>query len=228
MKKAVILLSGGLDSATTLAIAKDQDFDIFALTFKYGQRHESEIDSAQKLSDHYEVAEHKIFEVDLASIASSALTDLSQPLPQDRPDDEINTVIPETYVPARNLIFLGFALAWAETIDAKAVFIGANSLDYSGYPDCRPEFYTAFQQVADLGTRRGLEGQAVEIRYPLINMTKAQIIKTGVELGVPYELTWSCYDGEEGQACGKCDSCKIRQKGFKDAGAEDSIDYMPQ
>jgi 7-cyano-7-deazaguanine synthase len=226
MKKCVILLSGGMDSATTLSIAQDQEFEIYALTLKYGQRHEHELEVAAKLAEHYEVVEHKILEVDLASIVTSSLTDATKPLPENRPEDEINKVIPETYVPARNLIFLGLALAWAESIEAKAVFIGANSLDYSGYPDCRPEFYTAFQQVADLGTKRGLEGQAVEIRYPLINMTKAQIIKTGNELGVPFELTWSCYDGVDGKACGKCDSCKLRQKGFKEAGIEDPIEYQ--
>lgn len=226
MKKCVLLLSGGLDSATTLAIALDQDFEVHALTLKYGQRHENELQAAEKLAEHYEIEEHRIFEMDLASLASSALTDDSQPLPVDRPADEISSVIPETYVPARNLVFLGLALAWAETLAAKAVFIGANSLDYSGYPDCRPEFYTAFQQVADLGTKRGLEGQAVEIRYPLINMTKAQIIKTGHELGVPFELTWSCYNGEDGKACGKCDSCVLRQKGFKEAGLDDQMEYQ--
>lgn len=226
MKKAVILLSGGMDSATTLAIAKDQEFDIHALTFKYGQRHENELGSATKLADHFEVEEHKVMEIDLSNLVKSALTDSSQPLPENRPGEEINKVIPDTYVPARNIIFLSFGLAWAESIDAKAVFIGANALDYSGYPDCRPEFYTAYQQVADLGTKRGLEGQGVEIRYPLINMSKAQIIKTGVELGVPFELTWTCYDGEEGKACGKCDSCLLRKKGFQEAGVEDPMEYI--
>jgi 7-cyano-7-deazaguanine synthase len=226
MKKCVILLSGGLDSATTMAIAQDQEMDVYALTFKYGQRHEQELEAAVKLAEHYEVEEHKVMEVDLAALVSSALTDESKPIPTDRPADEISSKIPETYVPARNLIFLGFALAWAESIEANAVFIGANALDYSGYPDCRPEFYTAFQQVADLGTKSGLEGQGVEIRYPLINMTKAQIIKTGHELGVPFELTWSCYNGEENKACGKCDSCQIRQKGFKEAEVDDPAEYQ--
>ena len=220
MRKAVVLLSGGLDSATTLALAKDQDFDVYALTISYGQRHAKEVEAAQKLADFYESSEHKILQFDLASLASSALTDESIPIPENRPDEERSNVIPETYVPARNLIFLGLALAWAESISASAVFIGANSQDYSGYPDCRPEFYTAFQQVADLGTKSGLEGQGVEIRYPLMNMTKAQIIKTAYELGVPMELTWSCYAGGD-TPCGKCDSCQIRQKGFKEADIED-------
>jgi 7-cyano-7-deazaguanine synthase len=215
-----------MDSATTLAIAKDQDFEIYCLTIKYGQRHERELEAASKLADYYEIAEHKVIELDLPSLATSALTDPSKEIPMDRASEEISTVIPETYVPARNLIFLGLALAWAESIEAKAVFIGANALDYSGYPDCRPEFYTAFQQVADLGTKRGLEGQAVEIRYPLINMSKAQIIKTGHELGVPFDLTWSCYSGGDSKACGKCDSCQLRQKGFKEANLEDPMEYQ--
>ncbi len=224
MKKAVVLLSGGLDSSTCMAIAKHEGYELYALSFDYGQRHKKEMESAKEIARYFGAKEHKIMKIDLRQIGGSALTDDSIPVPENRDEEHMADEIPPTYVPARNTILLSFALAYAEVIDADAIYIGANALDYSGYPDCRPEYYKAFEKVARLGTKRGVEGKPIEIKYPLINMTKAEIIKTGMKLGVPYELTWSCYKGGE-KACGVCDSCKLRIKGFKEAGYRDPIEY---
>ncbi len=219
-QKAVVLLSGGLDSATTFAIALDEGYDVHALSFDYGQRHKKELVCAEKIAGHYRI-NHKIVKVDL-SWAKSALTDKKIKIPDSRKN--IGKNIPVTYVPARNMVMLSFALAYAETINADAVFIGANAIDYSGYPDCRPEFYKAFQKAADLGTKKGAESKPIQIKYPLINMTKSKIIKKGMRLRVPYHLTWSCYKGKK-KACGVCDSCILRLKGFNEAGSEDPISY---
>jgi len=226
-KKAVVLLSGGLDSTTALAIANEQGYEIYALSFDYGQRHIKELKCARAIAKHYHVAEHKILKIDLSAIGGSALTDKKIKVPTGRNLKKISKEIPITYVPARNTILLSFALSWAEVIGADAIFIGANALDYSGYPDCRPEFYKAFEEVARLGTKRGIEGKTIKLEYPLINMTKAEIIKEGIRLGVPYELTWSCYKGGK-YACGKCDSCLLRLKGFREAGSRDRIAYKPE
>ncbi len=219
--KCVVLLSGGLDSATTLAIAVEECSEVHALSFDYGQRHSRELESAKRIAEHYGV-KHKIIPLDLRSIGGSALTDDIE-VPE-RNLEDIEKEIPVTYVPARNTILLSYALAYAEVIDADRIYIGVNALDYSGYPDCRPEYIRAFQEVARLGTKRGVEGRPIEIRTPLIHMTKAEIIKRGMELGVPYELTWSCYRGGE-KACGRCDSCLLRLKGFMEAGYEDPLEY---
>jgi 7-cyano-7-deazaguanine synthase len=222
--KAVVLLSGGLDSAVTLAEAREEGYEIYALSLDYGQRHEKELASAKQIADFYDVKEHKILYIDLLQIGGSALTDLSMAVPQQRNTKHIGDDIPITYVPARNMIMLSFAVAYAEAVDCGAVFIGANALDYSGYPDCRPEFLEAFRDVARLGTKRGVEGRPVEIKYPLINMTKAEIVKEGARLSVPFQLTWSCYLGKE-KPCGRCDSCTLRLKGFGEAGIEDPLEY---
>lgn len=218
-QKAVVLLSGGLDSSTTLAIAL-KNYEVYALSFDYGQRHRKELESAKKIAGYYNV-KHRIVEIDLGW-AKSALTDKKIKIPEKR--KKIGKDIPVTYVPARNMIMLSFAIAYAETINADTVFIGANAVDYSGYPDCRPEFYKAFQKAATLGTKKGIESKAIQIKYPLINMSKSKIIKKGMSLKVPYHLTWSCYKGGK-KACGKCDSCLLRLKGFKEAGYEDPVEY---
>jgi 7-cyano-7-deazaguanine synthase len=218
-QKSVVLLSGGLDSATTLAIAL-KNYDVYALSFDYGQKHKKELNCAKKIAEHYKI-KHKIVKIDL-SWAKSALTDKKMDIPEKRKN--IGKNIPVTYVPARNMIMLSFALAYAETINADAVFIGANAVDYSGYPDCRPEFYKVFQKASALGTKKGVESKPIQIKYPLIHMSKSGIIKKGMRLGVPYHLTWSCYKGRK-KACGKCDSCLLRLKGFKEAGYEDPIGY---
>jgi 7-cyano-7-deazaguanine synthase len=222
MRKAVVLLSGGIDSATTLAIAMAEGFETYALTFDYGQRHKREIEAAKKIASGMGVKEHKILSLDMDKIGGSALTDTSIGVPSDR--DIGGSDIPVTYVPARNLILLGFAVAWAEVLGADVVFIGANAIDYSGYPDCREEFFEAFRTAVKLGTRKGVEGWGIEIRHPLLQFSKADIIKKGLELNVPFEITWSCYQGGE-KACGKCDSCRLRLKGFQEAGAKDPIEY---
>lgn len=210
-KSAVVLLSGGVDSTTTLAIAKSQGFACYALSFRYGQRHAVELEAARRVASALDAAEHKIVDIDLRTFGRSALTD-DIAVPKDRPWDES---IPVTYVPARNTIFLSFALAWAEVLGARDIFIGVNALDYSGYPDCRPEYIAAFQRMADLATKAGVEGARFRIHTPLIEMTKAEIIRKGIDLGVDYELTFSCYDPTpEGTACGHCDSCRIREQGF--------------
>ena len=226
MKKAVILLSGGLDSTTTLAIAQNSGFKLFGLTFRYGQRHKYEIAAAQKIAQAYNLADHKITEIDLRTFGGSALTD-DLDVPKDRNNGTMDESIPITYVPARNTIFLSFALAWAEVLGANDIFLGVNSMDYSGYPDCRPEYIQSFENMANLATKAGVEGkQSIKIQTPLINMTKKEIIKKGLKLGVDYSLTHSCYDPEnDGISCGRCDACQIRLRGFQEAGIPDPIKY---
>lgn len=225
-KKAVILLSGGLDSTTVCAIAGSQGFRVFALSFNYGQRHSIELESATRVAKSLHVEETLIVKIDLRAIGGSALTDSSE-VPKERSVEDIGSGIPVTYVPARNTIFLSFALAWAEVLGAEDIFIGVSALDYSGYPDCRPEYIEAFEKMANLATKAGVEGRLrLTIHTPLIAMTKAEIIKTGLELGVDYSLTHSCYDpAVEGLACGKCDSCRLRLKGFAEAGIRDPLSY---
>ena len=219
--RAVVLLSGGLDSSTVLAIALEMGYEVHALSFDYGQRHSRELESAKKIAKYFNVP-HKIIKIDLRQIGGSALTD-NIDVPE-RNVNEIEKEIPITYVPARNTILLSLALGYAEVIDADAIFYGANAIDYSGYPDCRPQYVEAFERVANLGTKRGVEGKHIKIIAPIIHMTKAEIIKKGMKLGVPYELTWSCYKGGK-RACGKCDSCLLRLKGFMEAGYEDPLEY---
>jgi 7-cyano-7-deazaguanine synthase len=223
-KRAVVLLSGGLDSTVTLAKAGEDGYELYVLSLDYGQRHEKELACAKKIVEFYCVKQHKILYIDLSQIGGSALTDLTMSVPQERGITDIGEDIPITYVPARNMIMLSFAVAYAEVVNAEAVFIGANALDYSGYPDCRPEFLKAFQDAATFGTRCGVEGKPVEIKYPLISKTKAEIVKEGARLSVPFHLTWSCYRGKE-KACGKCDSCTLRLKGFKETGIQDPLEY---
>ncbi|MBL7154545.1 MAG: 7-cyano-7-deazaguanine synthase QueC [Phycisphaerae bacterium] len=228
-KKAVILLSGGLDSATTLAIARDQGFRCYALTFRYGQRHEREVAAAQKVAKFLGAFEHRIIEIDLAAFGGSALTDSAIEVPKNRPDLHDSAQIPPTYVPARNTIFLSYALAWAEVLGAFDIFIGVNSTDYSGYPDCRAEFIAAFENTANLATAAAaVEGSGrYEIHAPIIEMTKGRIITAGTKLGVDYSITLSCYDpDDQGGSCGRCDSCRLRLKGFAEAGLEDPIEYV--
>ena len=209
-----MLLSGGLDSATTLAIAQSDGFDCYALSFRYGQRHAAELDAARRVAKSLGAAKHVILDIDLREFGGSALTD-DIAVPKDRTPD---SSIPVTYVPARNTIFLSFALAWAEVLGAQDIFIGVNALDYSGYPDCRPEYIAAFQQMADLATKAGVEGSRLRIHAPLIRMTKAEIIRKGTELGVDFDLTLSCYDpSPAGKPCGRCDACQLRAKGFAEA-----------
>ena len=224
--KAVVLLSGGLDSTTTLAIAKRAGFDLFALTFDYGQRHHIEVDRAQDIAKHFAVVDHQIVKIDLRQFGGSALTD-SIEVPTDRDQKEMGSEIPVTYVPARNTIFLSFCLAYAEVKEANDIFIGVNAIDYSGYPDCRPEFITAFETLANLATKAGVEGKnRMKIHTPLIKLNKGEIIQKGLQLGVDFAMTHSCYNpGEEGKSCGVCDSCQLRLKGFQKAGAEDPIKY---
>jgi len=225
-RKAVVLLSGGLDSTTTLAIARSEGYQIYALTFRYGQRHEVEIEAARRIAARYNVAQHVITEIDLRTFGGSALTDDIE-VPKNRALDEISDGIPITYVPARNTIFLSFALAWAEVLGASDIFIGVNALDYSGYPDCRPEYIEAFERMADLATKAGVEArQRLKIHTPLISMTKAEIVKKGIELGVDYSLTITCYDASaEGEACGECDACLLRLKGFAENKMSDPAKY---
>ena len=224
MTRAVVLLSGGLDSSTTLAIAKAEGFEPCALSFRYGQRHRVELECAARVAESMGVREHLIADIDLRSFGGSALTgDLE--VPKDRDPDQMSDGIPITYVPARNTIFLSFALAWAEVLETGHIFIGVNALDYSGYPDCRPEYIAAYERMADLATKAGVEGrQSLRIHTPLIRLTKAQIIRRGIELGVDYALTSSCYDpGGDGRPCGRCDSCRLRAKGFVEAGVADPL-----
>ncbi len=224
-KRAVVLLSGGLDSATVLAIAQHQGYEACALSFSYGQRHSRELDSARKVAQAAGVAEHRVAEIDLRVFGGSALT-ADIPVPKSR-DLAHSAGIPVTYVPARNTIFLSFALAWAEVLGAADIFIGVNALDYSGYPDCRPEYIEAFEHMANLATRAAVEGGTrVRIHAPLMYMTKGEIIRRGLELGVDYGLTSSCYDpAPSGEACGQCDSCLLRKKGFAENGIADPIRY---
>jgi 7-cyano-7-deazaguanine synthase len=225
--KAVCLLSGGLDSATTLAVATSRGFDAYAMSFRYGQRHVHELECAKRLAAAASIARHVIVDIDLRAFGGSALTDDTIPVPKGRPLESMSHGIPVTYVPARNTIFLSFALAWAETLGSQDIFIGVNALDYSGYPDCRPEYIEAFQRMANFATRAGVEGrQRLTIHTPLIRMTKAQIIRTGIALGVDYALTSTCYDpAADGAACGGCDACLLRLKGFAEAGLKDPARY---
>lgn len=220
MKKAVVLLSGGLDSATCLAIARSQGFDVYALSFSYGQRHSAELKAAERLAKEFS-ATHRVIPIDLGGFGGSALTDSTIDVPTGGTEG-----IPVTYVPARNTVFLSIGLAWAEVLEADAIFAGVNAVDYSGYPDCRPEYIAAFQQMADLATKAGIEGKGPKIHTPLIDKTKVEIIQWGQQLGVDYALTVSCYQADEqGRACGQCDSCLIRKQAFIDAGHLDPTRY---
>jgi 7-cyano-7-deazaguanine synthase len=228
-KKAVVLLSGGLDSATVLAIARGQGFELYALSFSYGQRHIWELQAAARVAASIGVQKHRIANIDLRIFGGSALTaDIA--VPKGRSTGDMSHGIPITYVPARNTIFLSFALAWAEVLGSSDIFIGVNALDYSGYPDCRPEFIEAFEKMANLATKAGVEGrQALKIHTPLIALSKAEIIRKGIELGVDYALTSSCYDpSPSGEPCGQCDSCLLRQKGFRENGIEDPLKYRDE
>jgi len=221
--RAVVLVSGGLDSATLLAVARDRGCDCYALSFDYGQRHRAELVAAANVAGSLGALEHRIIPIPIGSLGGSALTDPAIAVP-----DSGGAGIPVTYVPARNTVFLSFALAWAEVLSAKAIFIGVNAIDYSGYPDCRPEFIEAFQKLARLATKGGVEGNAVTIEAPLVALTKAEIIRLGVELGVDYAMTVSCYRADsEGRACGHCDSCRFRSEGFAAAGIVDPTRYQP-
>lgn len=228
MKKAIILSSGGLDSTTVMAIAKDQGFEIFSLSFDYGQRHRFELKSAKRVAEVLGAKEHLVISMDMKAIGGSSLTD-NIDVPKGRSHAEMNRDIPVTYVPARNTVFLSYALAWAEVICTGQIFIGVNAVDYSGYPDCRPEFITAFENMANLATKASTEKKiSIRIHTPLMNMTKAQIIRTGINLGVDYGMTHSCYDpSPAGEACGQCDSCILRKNGFDEAGIEDPTIYIP-
>ena len=222
MKKAVILLSGGLDSTTCLAIAKSQGFDCYALTFNYGQKQNIELTAAKTIAASQAVKDHKIIDLPIGQFGGSALTDGAIAVP----DYNANSGIPVTYVPARNTIFLAIALGWAEVLGAEDIFIGASTVDYSGYPDCRPDYFAAFQRLANLATKAGVEGTAFKIHTPIINLSKAQTIQLGLELGVDYAATITCYQADaQGQACGRCDSCELRRKGFAAAGVVDPTRY---
>lgn len=221
-RNAIVLLSGGLDSTTVLALASQEGFAVHALTFRYGQRHAHEVDAATRIAERYRVTRHVVLDIDLRTFGGSALTaDLE--VPKDQP---IADGIPVTYVPARNTIFLSYALAWAEVTGATDVFLGVNAVDYSGYPDCRPEYIEAFQRMANLATRAGVEGRTLTIHTPLIHLAKREIVALGMSLGVDYALTTSCYDpAPDGAACGHCDACRLRRRGFEEAGAPDPIRY---
>ena len=225
--KAIVLSSGGLDSTTTMAIASTSGYELYSLTFRYGQRHSFEIQAASKIANLFKVKEHLVIDIDMRKIGGSALTD-NIAVPKARSESEMKKDIPVTYVPARNTIFLAFALAWAEVLNAADIFIGVNAVDYSGYPDCRPEFIRAFESLANLATKTGVEGSMqFRIHTPLIKMTKADIIRTGIRLGVDYSLTHSCYDPTpDGRACGSCDSCLLRKKGFREASVPDPTLYV--
>ena len=222
MTRAIVLLSGGLDSATTMLIAKQQGFSVFALSFDYGQRHRVELERARQLAARYGACEHRVIALDFPARTASALTDVSKAIPKNSLGEE---AIPATYVPARNTLFLAHAIAWGEAIGAGDIFIGANALDYSGYPDCRPEYLEAFEKMANLATKAGVEGGlAFRIHAPLLRMTKAGIVARGAELGLDFGLTFSCYDpSPDGRPCGECDSCLLRKKGFREAGIPDTI-----
>jgi 7-cyano-7-deazaguanine synthase len=223
-KKAVVLLSGGLDSATCGAVARSMGFDLYALSFSYGQRHGTELAAARKVAESLRVKQHRIAEVDLRAFGGSLLSD-GVAVPKDRSAEHVAAGIPSTYVPARNTIFLSYALGWAETLECGDIFIGVNAVDYSGYPDCRPEYIGAFQNMANLATKAAVEGRRLTIHTPLIRLSKAEIILLGVKLGVDYGLTHSCYDpSPEGMACGRCDSCLLRRRGFEQAGITDPIE----
>jgi 7-cyano-7-deazaguanine synthase len=225
--RAVVLLSGGMDSATTAAIALNDGFDVHALSFRYGQRHAAELDASRRVAERLRIRRHVVLDIDLRAFGGSALTGESA-VPKDTPLEEIGQRIPPTYVPARNTIFLAFALGWAEVLGASDIFMGANAMDYSGYPDCRPEYMRAFQEMANLATRAGVEeGRRMTIHTPLISLTKREIIERGVALGVDYSITLTCYDpSPDGAACGRCDACLLRLKGFREAGMEDPGPYQ--
>jgi 7-cyano-7-deazaguanine synthase len=224
MARAVVLLSGGLDSATTLAIARDRGFECYAISFAYGQRHRTELAAAARIARALGAAEHREVDIPIGQLGGSALTDARIEVPEHGGDG-----IPVTYVPARNTVFLAMALAWAEVLEARAIFLGVNAVDYSGYPDCRPEFIAAFQTLAEIATKQGVEGNPVRIEAPLLEMTKAEIIGRGVALGVDYSVTVSCYNADkEGRACGRCDSCRLRREGFRAAGVADPTRYFSQ
>jgi len=228
MKRAVVLLSGGLDSTTTLAIAIAEGYEVYALSFDYGQRHDHELEAARRGAKSLSAKEHRIIKIDHAIFAGSALTD-DIDVPKKRSEKQIGAGIPVTYVPARNTIFLSYALAWAEVIPASHIFLGVNAIDYSGYPDCRPEFVAAFETLANIGTKSGVEGIRFHIHTPLITFSKAKIIRQALDLGVDLSLTRSCYDpAPDGRACGQCDSCQLRLKGFAEAGVRDPIPYAPR
>jgi len=234
-KRAVVLLSGGLDSATTLAIARTQGFDSYCLSFEYGQRHSTEVKFAKKVASHLGAQEFRVAQIDIGAFGGSALTDMDIDVPvatrtaknqEDANQGEIPITIPITYVPARNTVFLSYALGWAEVLGASDIFIGVNAVDYSGYPDCRPEFISAFESMANLATRVGIEGERISIRTPLIDLKKEDIIKLGLSLGVDYSITVSCYQLDtKGISCGVCESCQIRKAGFDKAGAQDPTRY---
>lgn len=226
-KKAVVLSSGGVDSTTLMAIAKEEGYEIYSLSFNYGQRHSCELDAAKRVARVLGVQEHRIIDIDLGKIGGSALTDEID-VPKARSESEMKKEIPVTYVPARNTIFLSYALAWAEVLGASDIYIGVNAIDYSGYPDCRPEYIKGFENMANLAIKAAVEGKMkIHIRTPLIQMSKAEIIRRGVELGVDYHMTHSCYDpSPDGKACGQCDSCLIRKKGFREAGVTDPAEYV--
>jgi 7-cyano-7-deazaguanine synthase len=223
---AVVLLSGGMDSTTTAAIAQRRGFELCALSFRYGQRHAIELEAARRVAEHLGIRRHVVLDIDLRAFGGSALTgDLA--VPKDTPASQIGDRIPPTYVPARNTIFLSFALGLAEVTGSRDIFIGANAMDYSGYPDCRPEYLQAFERMANLATRAGVEGRGVTIHAPLIALSKQQILQQGISLGIDYSLTWTCYDpSPDGLACGHCEACQLRLKGFREAGAEDPLRYQ--
>jgi len=227
-QRSVVLLSGGLDSATTLAIARSEGFECYALSLRYGQRHKIEVEAAGSVARHLGAARHVVADMDLRQFGGSALTDQIE-VPKDRSAEDLGHGIPITYVPARNTIFLSFALAWAEVLGANDIFIGVNAIDYSGYPDCRPEYIKVYERMANLATKAGVEGKMrLRVHTPLIQLSKAQIIEKGLALGVDYSLTRSCYDpDEQGRACGRCDSCQLRLKGFREAGQTDPAPYQP-
>src|SRR3954452_3760559 len=226
-RKAVVLLSGGLDSTTVLAIAKDQGFETYALSFRYGQRHEIELAAAQRVAEAAEVSRYVVCDIDLRVFGGSALTADVEVPKHDSATEISGEDIPVTYVPARNTVFLSFALAYAEVVGATDIFIGVNALDYSGYPDCRPEYIAAYEKMANLATRAGVEGNQLKIHTPLINLTKAETVELGTKLGVDYSLTLSCYDPDHnGRSCGHCDSCLLRLRGFADAGLADPVSYQ--
>ena len=226
-KKALVLSSGGVDSTTAMAIAREEGYEIYSLSFHYGQRHALELEAAKRVAEALGAVEHLVVQIDLAKIGGSALTG-DMAVPKGRVEGEMRQQIPPTYVPARNTIFLSLALAWAEVLGASDIFIGVNAVDYSGYPDCRPEYIEAYEKMANLATKAGVEGRTrLRIRTPLIEMSKGEIIRKGVQLGVDYSITQSCYDPTpKGKACGRCDSCLLRKKGFKEAGLPDPTAYM--
>jgi 7-cyano-7-deazaguanine synthase len=224
LREVIVLLSGGLDSSTVLAMAKESGFEVVVLTFDYGQRHSRELESARRIAKHFDAKEHIMIPLNLGRYLRSSLTRRSMEVPKGRTAEEMGSGVPDTYVPSRNIVFLAIAASIAESRGAEAVFIAANSVDFSGYPDCTPQFIKAFQKALDVGTKSGMEGHGVRVEAPLLNMSKSEIVREAVRLKVPLELTWSCYEGGM-KACGRCDSCLLRLKGFSEAGLEDPIQY---